>query len=272
MEDTPTITIIGTCRVHDTLTQVEKQGFIRINNGGMNTFVHSLPEILMRLKVLNFDAEYSSEIVGLQVGLRKGAALVPDVDFEFLKTDVVVIEISTLKSIFYANQPLQFNEVNRLLCTPHGDFGIELRSNIDYAFAKKEASVSMPKAPFPTTLSKAYRHVVSNLSPKLMDEGDIISYLDQLCDYIKKPILFVNHINIEGANGIKISSRDKLCRIIDNYCTMNKLSLFEPSTVFKNHDRESLLAKNGTDLAHYSQSGLGIIGMEQRKLIFKLLE
>ena len=48
-----TVSIIGTCRVHDTLRQVEKRGLIQINNGDISTFVHSLPEIFMRLRVLN---------------------------------------------------------------------------------------------------------------------------------------------------------------------------------------------------------------------------
>lgn len=269
--DKPTVTVIGTCRVHDTLTQIEERGLVKINNGGMNTFVHSLPEIFMRLKVLNRDAEYSSNIVGLQVGVRKGVSLVPDVDFEFAKSDVVVIEISTLKSIFYSDHPLQFNEVNRHLCTPHGDFGVELRSNIDYAFIEKESQVSIPNAPFPNTLSETYRHVVSNLSPKLMDEKDIKFYLDELCNYVNKPILFVNHINIEATNGKKITSRNRLCNIIKRYCDEKNFALFEPAVLFSEHDRATLLAKDGADLAHYAKHALEIVGMEQYKKILESL-
>ena len=49
----PTIAVIGTCRVHDTLSEVQSLGLIKLDNGGMNSFVHSLPEILFRLEVLS---------------------------------------------------------------------------------------------------------------------------------------------------------------------------------------------------------------------------
>lgn len=266
----PTITIIGTCRVHDTLAQVEKRGLIEINNGGMSTFVHSLPEILLRLKVLSHDAKYSSEIVGLQVGVRKGVSLTPIEGFEFEDTDVVVIEISTLKSIFFKEEPLQFNEVNRLLCTPHGDFGIELRDNINYAFKNDEAVIVVPELPFPETLSESFSQIISNLRPKLMQEEDIRSYLDRIYEYVKKPILFVNHINVKGANGSKISSRNRLCKIIQKYCVEKQFALFEPSTLFAEHDKKMLLAKDGADLAHYAKSGLDIVGMGQYNMIAQL--
>lgn len=267
-----TVTVIGTCRVHDTLAQVEKEGLVQINNGGMSTFVHSLPEVLMRLKVFGCDATYSSDIVDLQVGVRKGVSLEPNKEFKFEETDVVVIEISTLKSIFFEKQPLQFNEVNRLLCTPHGEFGIELRANINHAFNNDESSISVPKLPFPNTLSENHRRIISKLRPKLMGEEDIVSCLNLIHEYAKKPILFVNHINVEGVNGKKITSRNKLCRIIEKYCAQHDFALFEPSTLFADHERKTLLAKDGEDLAHYAKSGLRIVGMEQYKLILQLIQ
>ena len=128
MEDAekPTVTIIGTCRVHDTLRQVEKQGLIRVNNGGLSTYVHSLPEIFLRLKVFNRERKYSQDIMDLQIDTRSGTGKEPIEGFSIDETDIVVIEISSLKTISYRNHPLQYNEVNRLLCTPHGDFGIDL--------------------------------------------------------------------------------------------------------------------------------------------------
>ena len=266
----PSVTIIGTCRVHDTLRKVNEKGYINVNNGGMSTFVHSLPEIIQRLRVFSRDSKYSPEIVGLQVGVRKGVTTEPDKDFNFEETDLIVIEISTLKAIYYENQPLQFNEVNRLLCTPHGDFGIELRNNIDYAFKNKETSILLPSIPFPETVSENHRQIIANLKPKLMNEQDIQEYLDRIYQYVKKPILFVNHINVEGVNGRKITSRNRLCKIIQKYCTEHSFALFEPSTLFSQHDKKTLLAKDGTDLAHYARSGLEIVGMEQYGKILEL--
>jgi hypothetical protein len=266
-----TVTIIGTCRVHDTLRQVEKRGLIRVNNGNISTYVHSLPEIFLRLKVFNREKKYSPDIMNLQIDIRSGTGKEPDKGFSIEETEVVVIEISSLKSIFYEAQPLQYNEVIRLLSTPHGDFGIELRKNINHAFNNNEISISLPNTPFPETVSENHRQIIANLKPKLMDEQDIREYLDRIYQYVKKPILFVNHINVEGVNGRKITSRNRLCKIIQKYCTEHNFALFEPSTLFSQHDKKTLLAKDGTDLAHYAKSGLEIVGMEQYKKIVGLI-
>ena len=164
----------------------------------MHTFVHSLPEVFLRLKVLNRHCEYSPDIMDLQVGARSGTETKPDDDFSIENSEVIVIEVSTLKSIFYDDQPLQFNEVNRHLCTPHGEYGTELRANMDYAFNNNQSSIITPKSPCPDSLSQKHRQIISKLRPNLMDEHEIFSYLNQISEYMNKPILFVNHINVEG--------------------------------------------------------------------------
>ena len=268
----PLITVIGTCRVHDPLRDMEELGLIGINNGGLATFVHSLPEILLRIEVMKKDSKYSPEIVSLQVGKSAKTNLEPNEGFKFSESDAVVIEISTLKAIFYQDSPLQFNEVNRLLCTPHGTYGKTLRDNIDYAFNNNLNEIAQPNEPSPETIPQSYEEIISNLRPKLMDTDEIESYLDTIRDYIKKPILFVNHINIEGANGKKITSRNRLCEIIATYCEKKNAALFNPSELFVQHDKKKLLAKDGTDLAHYAKTGLEIIGKEQYNKLLDLIQ
>jgi len=267
----PTVTVIGTCRVHDTLNQAQSLGLIQLDNGGMNSFVHSLPEILLRLEVLSRKSEYLKNIVDIQVGIRSGVKLRPEETFEIKDTDVIVIEISSLKAIFYQNHPLQFNEVNRHLCTPNGEFGIKLRDEINLAFKNGNDKINIPDLPYPVSIPQRYKQIISGLSPMLMDEESIHSYLEQVVDFAGNiPIMFVNHINIEGNNGEKISSRDKLCRIITNYCDANGLSLYEPADLFKIHDKKYLLAKEGKDLAHYAETALATVGLAQYDKITEL--
>ena len=271
IEEIPSITVIGTCRVHDPLRKMDELGLIRINNGGLATFVHSLPEIFLRIEVMKKDSKYSPEIVSLQVGERAKINLEPDEGFKFSESDAVVIEISTLKAIFYQDSPLQFNEVNRLLCTPHGTYGETLRANINYAFNNNLNEIAQPNVPSPESIPQSYEDVIRNLRPKLMNTDEIESYLDTIRDYIKKPILFVNHINIESANGKKITSRNRLCKIIESYCDKKNAALFNPSELFAHHDKKILLAKDGTDLAHYAKTGLEIIGKKQYEKLLELI-
>lgn len=267
----PTVTVIGTCRVHDTLRKVQSSGLINLDNGGMNSFVHTLPEILLRLEVMSKSSEYLQDIVDIQVGTRSGVKLRPEENFDIRETDVIVIEISSLKAIFYQNHPLQFNEVNRHLCTPNGEFGIKLRDEINSAFNNGGCKINIPDLPYPESIPQRYKQIITGLQPMLMDEESIHFYLDQVVDFAGKiPIMFVNHINIEGNKGEKISSRDKLCRIVSNYCDVNNLSLYEPADLFKFHDKKYLLAKEGKDLAHYADNALETVGLAQYEKITEL--
>lgn len=268
----PTVTVIGTCRVHDTLKEIQSLGLIHLSNGGMKTFVHSLPEILLRVEVMQKKREYSENIVDLQVGTRSGVKLKPEEDFNLNKSDIIVIEISSLKAIFYQEHPLQFNEVNRHLCTPHGDFGIQLRNEIDLAFRNGADEIKIPKKSMPKSMPEKYKKIIPELSPLLMNAESVRSYLRKLVDALDDiPILFVNHINIDGRNGEKISSRDKLCQMISKYCEQNNHPVFKPEILFEVYERSDLLAKNGNDLAHYATSALQTVGMAQYDKIRKIL-
>ena len=119
---TPVITVIGTCRVHHPLRNLESMGMIRLNNGGLASFVHSTPEALLRLKVLLGMEKYDSDIVKLQVGETKEVKLTADAEFNLLESDLLVVEVSTIKAVSVEGSPLQFNEVNLHLCTPYNDF------------------------------------------------------------------------------------------------------------------------------------------------------
>ena len=84
----PVVTVIGTCRVHHSLRDLEKRVLIKLNNGGLASFVHSTPEALLRLKVLLGTEAYLSDIVKLQVGESKEVKLTADTGFDFSESDL----------------------------------------------------------------------------------------------------------------------------------------------------------------------------------------
>lgn len=117
-----------------------------------------------------------------------------------------------------------------------------------------------------------YKQIIPGLTPLLMNAALVRSYLCKLIETLDEiPILFVNHINIDGRNGEKISSRDKLCQMISNFCKHNNNPVFEPETLFEEYERKDLLAKDGNDLAHYATSALQTVGMAQYNKITNIL-
>lgn len=263
----PIVTIIGTCRVHEPLIKMQEMGLIELNNGGMGSFVHSTKEAMLRLNVLQGLNQYNEDLVKLQVGETKELKLRPDREFNFNRTQILVVEISTIKLISSIDNPLQFNEVNRHLCTPFGEFGIELRNNINHAFKHRKPHVSVPEVDVPDDFPTKYIELISTLKPQVLDEVGICSDLRQIIESAGIPVLLVNHINLPGKDGKKISSRNRLCKIINNYGKENGISVFNPEVMFGNHKREDLLMKEGEDLNHYAKDKLDIVGLELLKMI-----
>ena len=270
-EDPLIVTIIGTCRVHHPLRKMQEMGLIELNNGGMGSFIHSTPEAMLRLNVLQGLNEYKEDLVKLQVGETKELKLKPDEDFNFNRTQILVVEISTIKVISSMGNPLQFNEVNRHLCTPYGEFGVELRKNINHAYNGRKSHVSVPEVDIPENFPTDYIELISSLRPQVLDEVGIFSGLKQIIDAAEIPVLLVNHINLPGKDGNKINSRNRLCKMINNYGEKNGISVFNPEVMFEVHRREDLLMKEGEDLNHYAKDKLDIVGFELMKSINSVL-
>lgn len=270
-EDPLIVTVVGTCRVHHPLRKMQEMGLIELNNGGMGSFIHSTREAMLRLNVLQGLDEYNEDLVKLQVGEAKELKLKPDQDFNFNRTQILVVEISTIKVISSMGNPLQFNEVNRHLCTPYGEFGIELRKNINHAFNGRKSHVSVPEVDVPDDFPTKYIELISTLKPQVLDEVGICSDLRQIIEAAGIPVLLVNHINLPGKDGKRISSRNRLCKIINNYGKENGISVFNPEVMFGNHKREDLLMKEGEDLNHYAKDKLDIVGLELMESINSVL-
>ena len=266
----PRVTVIGTCRVHHTLRELHRERKIILNNGGLGTFVHSPPEILLRLKVLAGLEEYKPELVKLQVGESEEIKLKPKENFRLTDSDLLLIEISSLKVVFLGDQPLQFNEVNRHLCTPFGAPGKEILASINDSFNKRIERIKLPDNFLHTGYPKESFELIKKLSLKLLDKEDIYRYLDEIRSLAQIPVMFVNHINVPGKNGKLLTSRNVLCQIVEQYSDDNDIVLFEPSKLFNDHDRTKLLKNDGLDIHHYSKDSLSLVGnlqFEKIKLI-----
>jgi len=261
------VAVIGTCRVHHTARALEQAGHVILHNGGMDSFVHSPPEILLRLEVLLGKTSYSDELVNLQVGESPNTKLSPDVGYNLLDADVLVIEVSSLKTVSAFGLPLQFNEVNRHLCTPFGQFGKELMANINHAFNKRLLSVQAPASESPDNYPRAYLDLLQHLRVKVLSQEEIVHDLNKILSAVNLPVLLVNHINVEGSNGKLLTSRNRLCNIVRAFCNERGTALFEPASMFETMDRTRLLMDDGQDVNHYAKAELLNVGMKQLEAI-----
>jgi hypothetical protein len=271
MEGVPKVTVIGTCRVHHPLRNLEQRGKITLNNGGLGSFVHSSPEALLRLRVLLGLESYDKQFVKLQVGEAKDLRLTPEDDFDFSETDLLVVELSTIKALSLLGQPLQFNEVNRHMCTPYDEFGKAIRKNLNVAFNTRAPSVEFPEIDAPENYPKEYIDLIKELKPLVLDSFAISTDINEMRKLADVPILLVNHINLPGSNGKLITSRNKLCNIINQYAEREGVEVFNPAEMFRSHAPEELLMNDGKDLNHYAKDKLHIVGDIQLETILHAL-
>lgn len=271
MEGIPRVTVIGTCRVHHPLRNLEQRGKLILNNGGLGSFVHSSPEALLRLRVLLGLEAYDEQFVKLQVGETKDLRLNPDDEYDFSGTDLLVIELSTIKALSLLGQPLQFNEVNRHMCTPYGEFGKAIRKNLNVAFNTRADFVELPEIEPPENYPKEYIGLIRELKPVVLDSSAISTDINEMRKLANVPILLVNHINLPGSNGKLITSRNKLCNIINEYAESEGVELFNPAEMFTHHAPEELLMDDGKDLNHYAKDKLHVVGDIQFERILHVL-
>ena len=259
----PTITIIGTCRVHHTFRAIEKNGLVRINNGGLDSFVHTTPEILLRLAVMQRKATYDKKLVKLQVGESKSKILEPVAAFNLTESDAIIIEVSSIKTLSADSKALQTNEVIRHLCTPYEAFGKELRDNINLTFNQRLVKVPTPGLPQPIEFSERYAALLEKLEGHVQTEEAITADLEQLLSLSGLPVMFVNHINLHGENGKPITSRNKLCGFVNKFAKNNHVLVFNPSELINDFSQEELLMNEGKDLNHYAKDILAQVGRKQ---------
>ena len=194
-----------------------------------------------------------------------------DAEFDFSKSDLLVVEVSTIKAVSVEGSPLQFNEVNRHLCTPYNDFGKALRKNLNHAFNKRQNFVTPPDIESPADMPEQFLELIHKLHPVVMDKDLISSDLNEIRKIAKIPVLLVNHINLPGKDGKLITSRNKLCNIMNGYAESEGLEIFNPSAMFETHKPEVLLMKDGEDLNHYAKDHLDTVGDIQLKSIMAAL-
>lgn len=259
----PVVTIIGTCRVHHPLRAIEQKGLIQLNNGGLGSLVHSTPEVLFRLKVLLGIETYRGDLIKLQVGELKEIKLKPDEEFDFTKSDILVIELSSIKEMSFQNNPFQVNEVNRHMCTPYGEFGKELRKNINYSFNRRKGFVDLPDIEIPESFPAEYLEIIKKLNTNIQSEQQLFEDLNEILSLVKIPIVLVNHINLPRADGELIPSRNKLCKMINKFSKLKNIPVFNPVEMFNKYKKEELLMNEGDDLNHYAKNKLLVVGNEQ---------
>ncbi len=262
MAGIPNVTAIGTCRVHNPLSKLDKMGEIRLNHNPANQFVHTSGEIIQRIGVLrNGDGcpREIEEFVFDEVRKENKSR------YPLEETDVFVIEISSLKSVQFSNYHLQFNRLvskaKEELGEGFPDWMATIRREMKDGRDPDVEISDFDGVPDLMGMSKI------GMQDELSLERDIRKIISELGNRI----IFVNHIAIGKSDGQRLISRDALCKMMWRVVDRLGVNSFDPTNLVIENGREEMLLRGGEDINHYSDFGEGIIGSALELEIEKII-
>ena len=257
-EERPVVSTIGTCRVYLPMRSMSDKARMVINNSGFETsYLHSLPEISLRLDVLRGESEYSKDLLKFQCSEAKDI-VIPG-HFSLGDSDILLIEVSSMKTALSDKGPLQLNNVIRELCENRGDGGKKLKRAIDMALSKNGEIVLDELGESIDSFTEQEIGVISELRLMMINEEEVAAQMKDISDASPIPVIFVKHINVEGSDGNIIWMRDLLSSYMDRNIE-NGLDVIDPTPLVVEEGRERMLKDEGRDVNHYSDYGLSVVG------------
>ena len=257
-EARPVVSTIGTCRLYLPMRKMSEEARLVINNSGFETsYLHSLPEIGLRIEVLKGEKNYSDELLKFQCSeaIRNN---IPN-HFAIGDSDILLVEVSSLKTALTGDKPLQLNNVIRELCDGRGEEGKKLRKAIDKALSRNGEIDDAEFGEIDAAFTEDEMSIICDLKLKLIEEREVVARMKEISDLSPIPVVFLKHINVEGSDGKIILMRDLLSSYMDGH-SENGLDVIDPTPLVIREGREKMLKDNGSDVNHYSEFGLTVIG------------
>lgn len=256
-EERPVISSIGTCRVYLPMRRMANRARLVINDSGFETsYLHSLPEISLRMNVLKGIEGYSKKMLKFQCN-EAGSRFIPG-HFSLVDSDILLIEISSMKTAISNDSPLQLNNVIRELCDNRGEVGKQLRREIDLALSRNGEINLENLADVRNSFSTDDWEVITNLKLMMIEEKEVAIMMKEISDSSPIPVVFVKHINVEGSDGKIIWMRDLLSTYMDR--NNSELDIIDPTPLVLREGRERMLEDSGMDVNHYSDYGVSVVG------------
>jgi len=260
----PMVTVIGTCRVHLPLKKIEEEGQIILNKSPVNQYVHTTGEILQRIALLDGGKMPPK---GLQKYIFEDISLEKKQKFAIKDSDIVVIEVSSIKQIAFGKYFLQ---LNRLIDESRSILGRGEEFDLWMARLRRQIKDGQIVERGNKRIAKNPDKILTQIDSKLLDELDLERGLRKIIDLLGVDILLVNHFNISKKGGGPLQSRQRLCQMMSSLSHRLDVELFDPTPLVKGKKRDKMLKKDGEDINHYSELGEELAGEAIYKRIIEI--
>jgi hypothetical protein len=198
----PRVTVLGTCRVYDPFALLAERGVVELHNAGVYGFTHYTKETLQQLRVMHGEsalpAELGPYITHNRLSARADGTLAT-AENRLGETDLLVVEISSLKEIEFRGFYLQINRLRGRLV---GDREL-LQRWWKRLYAKEKLGTSAEeREPFLSDdLSPLERDLVLEIDVQLQTAESMLTDMEAIRAYFDGPILWVSHFDTPALKG-----------------------------------------------------------------------
>lgn len=229
MSNVVKVAAFGSCRIFTPLARARSQGFIETTHTGIEWYTHSTLEALQKADIVECLRPVPDEIIPLLIDTKEKHNEEFHTSNKFDDTDVIVLEISTLKKIEFEGWYLQQWRVANLKSGQATD--------------APEEAVRIARAAVITEV--------------LADE--FLEHLEAFRLRLGKPLLIVPHLTCPFFPEAVLRPRLKIRRLIEKFCEQHEGAvMYDPTPTIVAHGEEVALVDSG----HYQPPFNKVIGAE----------
>ncbi len=217
----PVISVIGSCRVHNPISKLEKIQLIKTNNHLIGDFCHAPREALQKLRFANKRLDIPLHLHDYVFGRQ-----IVDVErADFSKSTIFFIEFSSVRRLCIDDIELQLNFVTDNLVKKNGaeDWLSKISKLTRHSDEGKKNKVDYDNVNIETA------NVIKNISMSLESNQLICDIMDRIVDYVRVPVVFVGHFNITKDDGTLVSDRNRLNNCMLAHARAKGYHFFDPT-------------------------------------------
>jgi len=239
----PVISVIGSCRVHNSMRAMRNAALIHLNNSRLTEFCHAPREVLQKIRIANNRLSPPSPELSLLInGVDQSTA--PQKRADFRTTDVFLIEISSVRRLTLSGMELQLNFVTDFFVKPYGldDWLSQLSEkarNVPQGTRVRQA-LSAGNSHIPDHVIEMAAAIEMTMEP----DSVISEMVKRIVNYLQRPIVFAGHFNVRKDNGQWIGDRVRLNRCLKMAAIQYGAGYFEPANIIDAAGQDVALRDN----------------------------
>ena len=246
----PRVTVLGTCRVYDPFAILARQGVVELRNAGVYGFVHYAKEALQQLRVMHGELAIPLALKPYITHKKIPAGAddtfgTPENHLE--ETDLLVVEISSLKEIEFGGFYLQINRLRKELVGEREPLQQWWKRLYDKE-AERGAQRRARDEFLGDELGPLERDLVAGIEVQLQSAESMLADMEAIRAYFDGPILWVSHFDTKALkSGQDIPLRQRLVRAVEGGAASLGQPFFNPKQEIERFGLQQALE----DMAHY---------------------